>query len=63
MKKVVNFGDRMVPTFCKHIQKVYSGKLCLWHEQASHIKQTIEQRKNMVCPKCGGKTEWVKVAV
>lgn len=40
---------------CKHI--------CYWHEIVGDSVQSEVQRENMICPKCLGKTEWVRVAV
>ncbi len=57
-----HFGRQKVPNWCKHIHQ-YHDNLCAWHEQDGTHAQTDEQRKNMLCPKCGGETEWVRVAV
>lgn len=60
---VVNFGGHMVPNPCKHIKK-YEESICGWHEVYSlEGTQTKEQREHMICPLCGGPTEWVQVGV
>ena len=40
---------------CKH--------MCTWHELVGDPIQTTKQRDNLICPKCGGDTEWVRVGV
>jgi hypothetical protein len=39
---------------CKHL-KVWT-EICEWNEIDSEEKQTEGQRKNHVCPRCGGET-------
>jgi hypothetical protein len=55
------FRRRPKGEVCKHIDKL-NKSLCFWHEQFGK-PQTEEQKKNHVCPECGGKTKTVKVAV
>ena len=61
-KRTEIFGGRMMPKFCKHIDKALEELVC-WHEQWGEEVQTDEQEKLMICPKCGGETELVNVAV
>jgi hypothetical protein len=50
------------PKTCKHIhQAIYEA--CAWHQQYSDEVQTEEQRENHICPKCGGATQVIRVAV
>ena len=60
-KRIINFGGVHYPEFCKHIFQVMKER-CEWHE-ISGKAQTGEQRKKMICPECGGETEWVNVGV
>ena len=60
-KRTVNFDGDCYPEYCKHIFQVIKDR-CNWHE-ISGKAQTDEQRKKMICPECGGETEWVKVGV
>ena len=60
-KRIINFGGFHYPEFCKHIFQVMKER-CEWHE-ISGKAQTGEQRKKMICPECGGETEWVNVGV
>ena len=46
---------------CKHVKDL-QGNQCTWHG-AYDEQQTEEQEKQQVCPHCGGKTEFVRVAV
>lgn len=46
---------------CKHIKKV-KDQFCGWHSMWGK-SQTEEEKKNNICPECGGKTETVQVAV
>ena len=49
---------------CKHVQKVMDeNSICDWHELVGDPGQDEHQRENKICPKCGGKTMWVQVAV
>lgn len=61
-KREVDFGGRMYPKTCKHIDEAERLLVC-WHEQWGEEVQTDEQRGQMICPKCGGETEWVQVGV
>lgn len=45
---------------CKH-QRIALAMVCGWHEGSAEI-QTDDQRKNKVCPRCAGDTEWVMEA-
>lgn len=42
---------------CRH-QKLAMKKACWWSEARSPEKQTEQQRKSKVCPKCEGTTRW-----
>ena len=44
---------------CKHVDQIES---CGWHG-AYDEPQTPEQEKAKICPRCGGETEYVRVAV
>jgi len=44
---------------CKHVAQI---EHCGWHG-AYDEPQTPEQEANMKCPRCGGETEYVRVAV
>ena len=46
---------------CKHIKQVQE-KECGWHGSYFE-RQTEEQEKNYICPRCGGPTEVVRVGV
>lgn len=61
-KRTVNFGGRMMPKPCKHIEKA-EGDLHCWHEQYSEEVQSSYQRKRGICPRCGGPTRIVMVGV
>ena len=43
--------------YCKH-QKQAMEALCKWTEKIGPEAQTNEQRKDKICPRCGGPTEW-----
>ena len=71
-KYVVHLGNNVeactCPAFkfgkgkpCKHINQV-KEQACFWHSMFGSL-QSEEQNKNMVCPDCGGQTEYVRVAV
>ncbi len=47
---------------CKHIRKALRN-LCGWHPQWADERQSSRQAKNMVCPRCGGRTVACKVGV
>ncbi len=49
-----NFEGRMAPNPCKHI-KEYEESICGWHQQFDE-PQTGYQKKNHICPRCGGET-------
>jgi hypothetical protein len=57
-KRVVNFGGRMVPEICRHIEEAQDS-VCGWHNQYS--PEPLETTG--VCPRCGGPTVVVGVAV
>jgi hypothetical protein len=42
---------------CKH-QTLAQGALCKWSSLTGPEEQTPEQRRDKVCPRCGGPTEW-----
>jgi len=46
---------------CKHVKELES-KRCGWHGAYDEL-QSEEQEKNKTCPRCGGKTEFVRVGV
>lgn len=50
------------PELCKHIKRV-AAKLCRWHAMYSTEPQSEGDKEAMLCPACGGSTEWVQVAV
>lgn len=60
-KRIVNFGGRLYPEICKHIEKAERER-CGWHELSGKA-QTKEQKTKMICPDCGGETELVNVGV
>lgn len=45
------------PKWCKHLEEA-ANSLCDYHQQIDGPPET-----DRVCPKCGGPTEYVKVAV
>ena len=47
---------------CKHIRAVYD-QTCNWHQNYSDEVQTDEQNEKRICPRCGGSTVIVRVAV
>jgi hypothetical protein len=47
---------------CKHVTAL-KERLCGWSSQHGEEVQTPQQEMEMVCPKCGGETCWVKVGV
>jgi hypothetical protein len=57
-KRTVNFGGRMMPPICKHIEQAQKS-VCTWHQQYSDEVQT----EKGICPRCGGKTRVVRVGV
>jgi hypothetical protein len=57
-KRTINFGGQTVPPHCKHIREA-EEKACGWHEMFSPERQA----QKGVCPRCGGETEYVRVAV
>ncbi len=60
-KATINFGGRMVKPECKHIERA-QDEVCGWHEQwDGHPRQTEEQRKKFICPRCGGSTVAIQV--
>ena len=61
-KRNIKFDNRYYPKTCKHIDEAQEQLVC-WHEQWGEEVQTDEQRVSMICPKCGGPTELVNVAV
>ena len=61
-KRDVFFGHNWYPKTCKHIDEAQKHLIC-WHEQWGEEVQTDEQHEKMICPVCGGGTEWVRVAV
>ena len=61
-KRVVNFGGVMYPEYCKHIDEAEKELVC-WHELWGSEVQSDEEREKMICPKCKGETEWVRVGV
>lgn len=46
---------------CKHIKK-FKNERCTWHSQFGKA-QTEQQKKDMICPECGGPTVAVGFAV
>lgn len=47
---------------CKHADEADKTR-CHWHQNYSAEVQTEEQEAEMVCPRCGGETMYVKVGV
>jgi uncharacterized Zn finger protein len=47
---------------CRHVDELRST-ICGWDEQHSDEVQTPQQEMEGVCPKCGGETTVIKVAV
>ena len=47
---------------CRHIKKV-KDQFCDWHGEYGMKVQTDYQEENQICPKCGGKTEIVRMLV
>jgi hypothetical protein len=43
---------------CSH-QDIAVGQLCAWREVDGPEKQTREQRRAKICPRCGEETEWI----
>ena len=44
--------------YCRHTRSALE-KICNWSTE-SHVPQTEEQRKNRICPRCGGATVLVE---
>jgi hypothetical protein len=64
-KATINFGGRMVKPECKHIEQARVD-VCGWHREWANVHdlaQTEEQRKQFICPRCGGPTVAIKVLV
>jgi hypothetical protein len=40
---------------CRHLSEA-SAKICSWSEIDSDFRQTEEQKRKRICPKCGNKT-------
>lgn len=57
-KRTEQFGGRLFPKRCKHIKQA-EEEACGWHALYSDEHQTQEG----VCPRCGGETIKVRVAV
>ena len=47
---------------CKH-QLLAFERVCRWHEQDGPEQQSVKQRKDKTCPRCGGATMWVMEAI
>lgn len=56
-KRTMNFGGRMVPPPCKHIEAAQKNA-CQYHSMIDGAPEV-----EGVCPKCGGPLEVVRVAV
>lgn len=61
-KRNEKFGNQYYPKTCKHIDEAIRLMSC-WHSQWDGEAQSDDQQENMICPVCGGPTEWVNVAV
>lgn len=42
---------------CKH-QEIAAARVCGWTELTGDRQQNVDERKNRVCPSCGGPTKW-----
>lgn len=42
---------------CQH-QDTAARRVCGWSELSNPQQQTPEERKEKICPKCGGSTRW-----
>jgi len=60
-KAMLKRQNRLVKPPCKHILKELQSR-CYWNEIVGQ-KQTDEQQEKMICPNCGGRTEWVTVVL
>ena len=47
---------------CKHLNEIEKETRCDWYGFLDEV-QTEEQEKNQICPRCGGPTEFIRVAV
>lgn len=47
---------------CKHLRQL-RAEICAWHEDDGPEQQNPQQEMEAVCPRCGGPTEVVRVAV
>lgn len=46
---------------CKHIKAL---KICGWHkEYDGNPPQSRQQEKQYICPRCGGETEIIRIAI
>jgi predicted SprT family Zn-dependent metalloprotease len=48
---------------CEDMRYEWSVHECTWHSLYSDEVQTDEEKENYICPRCGGKTVDVMVAV
>lgn len=60
-KRTIDFGGRKVKPECIHIIRA-QHLVCGWH-QLFHETQTERQKEGRICPRCGGPTVVVQVAV
>lgn len=60
-KPTIDFGGLKVKPLCRHLGQ--PKDICGWHEQYSEETQTPEEEEGMICPACGGQTEFVSVGV
>ena len=45
---------------CKHLA-IAAENVCGWNELLGPEEQAGDQRRNKICPRCGGETEWVTI--
>jgi hypothetical protein len=59
-KRTVPFGPLMFPRPCRHILQA-ERSVCSWHQLYGE-RQSDEQQRARICPRCGGPTVFVRVA-
>jgi hypothetical protein len=61
-KRTEFFDGKWYPERCKHIRQA-AREACGWHEQFHLPVQNAAQKQAHICPRCGGPTVDVQVAV